>query len=34
MPKYAGKVGLIKIDVQQHEKEVLLGGIKKNIRRT
>ena len=25
MPKYAGKVGLIKIDVQQHEKEVLLG---------
>lgn len=26
MPKYAGKVGLIKIDVQQHEKEVLLGA--------
>ena len=26
MPKYAGKVGFIKIDVQQHEKEVLLGA--------
>ena len=26
MPKYAGKVGLIKIDVQEHEKEVLLGA--------
>lgn len=28
MPKYAGKVGLIKIDVQQHEKEVLLGATR------
>ena len=28
MPKYAGKVGFIKIDVQQHEKEVLLGATK------
>jgi FkbM family methyltransferase len=28
MPKYAGKVGLIKIDVQEHEKEVLLGAKK------
>ena len=27
MPKYAGKVGLIKIDVQQHEKEVLLKAL-------
>ena len=26
MRKYAGKVGFIKIDVQQHEKEVLLGA--------
>ena len=26
--KYAGKVGFIKIDVQQHEKEVLLGATK------
>ena len=28
MPKYAGKVGFIKIDVQQHEKEVLLGATR------
>tara|TARA_B100000900_G_scaffold362995_1_gene336664 strand:+ start:51 stop:701 length:651 start_codon:yes stop_codon:yes gene_type:complete len=28
MPKYAGKIGLIKIDVQQHEKEVLLGATR------
>jgi len=28
MKKYAGNVGFIKIDVQQHEKEVLLGATK------
>ena len=28
MRKYAGKVGFIKIDVQQHEKEVLLGATR------
>ena len=28
MKKYAGNVGFIKIDVQQHEKEVLLGATR------